>query len=436
MPGIFPEVAAYVYGQIAEVYKLDNEFAARWASWAFAQDNRDLKVALAAFMLVQDRKGEPVRGSDGKIEFCDDDFRDVGEAMMLLRGNGKDLNPKLLLRVGDLLTLPQVAEINRKLGFGKSAREAFLGRYPKVVEKWLRFRERNPRMLTGLVKAGFRSTVKRLCVRVGFKPESVGFFQALRWKQKQAKDGRRGMAIGDEVAKAESWEGLTERQICNQIKKGKPNWKRIVGMLPVTVGVTRAVVACAIESGSLSDQDMIILTPTLEELGLLTDPSVSARWAKATQAATNQRAANVAQRVRKQATAEKLQEVADQATAKALVEVTKGLRVYVVVDKSGSMENSLEAAKGYLTRLLVGFPMAQLHVSVFNTVGTEILLKAASAVAVAQAFRGHTAGGGTYHHEGVQAIIGNKPGPNEDAIFLFVGDEGEANNPRMVEVFR
>ena len=436
MPGIFPEVAAYVYGQIAEVYKLDNEFAARWASWAFAQDNRDLKTALAAFMLVQGRKGEPVKGTDGKIEFHDDDFRDVGEAMFLLRDGKKDLNPKLLIRVGDLLALPQVAAINRDLGFGKSAREPFMGRYSKAIQKWLRFRENNPRMLEGLVKAGFRSTVKRLCARIGYKPGSLGFFQALRWKQKQSKDGRRGMAIGAEVAQAESWEGLTERQICNRIKKDKPNWKRIVGMLPATVGVTRAIMACAIEAGGLSHSDLIILTPTLEELGLLQDPGVSAQWTEATKKATDQRAANIAQRVRKTETAEKLQDVADKATAKALEEVTRGLRVYCVVDKSGSMHNSLEAAKGYLTRLLVGFPLDRLHVSVFNTVGAEVTLKAASAAAVAQAFKGHTAGGGTYYHEGVQALAGHKPGPDEDALFLFIGDEGESNNPRLAETIR
>ncbi len=56
-PGLFPEVAAWLYGRIAEVWVLDNEFAARWASWAFVQEHRDLKVALAALMLVQSRCG-------------------------------------------------------------------------------------------------------------------------------------------------------------------------------------------------------------------------------------------------------------------------------------------------------------------------------------------------------------------------------------------
>ena len=82
-PGLFPEVVAWMYGQVAEVYKLDNEFAARWASWAYAREHRDLKVILAAFLLVQARKGDPVL-DEGKVSFHDDDYRDVGEAMLLL----------------------------------------------------------------------------------------------------------------------------------------------------------------------------------------------------------------------------------------------------------------------------------------------------------------------------------------------------------------
>src|SRR5262245_28627964 len=33
--GIFPEVAVWMYRQAVEVWRLDNEFAARWASYAF-----------------------------------------------------------------------------------------------------------------------------------------------------------------------------------------------------------------------------------------------------------------------------------------------------------------------------------------------------------------------------------------------------------------
>lgn len=421
--GLFPEVAVWMYRQAVEVWKLDNEFAARWASYAFGQEHRDLKVVLAALMLVQTRRGDPVLDA-GKVAFFDDDYRDVGEAMMLLlRKDTKDLNPKLLLRIHDLLSLPGVAAINRDLGFGKSGRRPFLGRWDKAVEKWLSYREENPKLLEGLVKAGFRCTVMDLCRRVGFKPQTARFFATLRWKQAQADDGRRNIAIGKEVAAAETWEGLDERAICEKIVREKPDYKRIVGMLPKSVGLTRAIVAAAIEAGSLSDKDLVIQTPTLEELGLLQVQAIRERWERAVRSAEDMRAANIASRVKSKEAQEKLVEAADGAVKKALAETTRGIRVYFMVDVSGSMAGAIEAAKAHIARFLQGFPQDRVHVSIFNTTGREIRIPHASAAGVENAFRGIVAGGGTDYGAGIRALQAHKPAPGEDVLFIFVGDE-------------
>lgn len=433
--GLFEAAVAWTYHQVSNLWQLDNEFAARLASWSWPREHRDLKVVLAALMLVQSRAGEPVRGTSGDVEFYDDDYRDVGEAMALLRG-AQDLSPKLLLRVGDVLELPAVAAINRELGFGRSGREAFLGRWPKVVQKWLHYREHNPRMLEGLVKAGFRTTVMKLARKVGYKPETPFFFEALRWKQAQSKDGRRSILIGKEVAAAESWVGFAEGDICARIVQTKPDWKRIVGLLPREVGVTRAVVAAAIEAGSLSDADLVILTPTLEELGLLDVQDVKVRWEVACAAAENQRAANVAKRVKRADVKETLDAAADKATAKVLEEVTRDLRVYVLVDISGSMTGAIESAKGYLSKFLQGFPLERTHVAVFNTMGREVTIKAATKAAVDHAFKGFQAGGGTDYASGVVALRGHAPAAGEDLLVLFVGDEGDANASRLAESLR
>ncbi|MEL6180388.1 MAG: hypothetical protein AAFS10_15625, partial [Myxococcota bacterium] len=53
----------------------------------------------------------------------------------------------------------------------------------------------------------------------------------------------------------------------------------------------------------------------------------------------------------------------------------------------------------------------------------EISIKHSSAAGVAQAFRGHKAGGGTDYGAGVQALSTYKPNADEDALFLFVGDQ-------------
>jgi len=428
-PGLFPEVALWMYRQVAEVWKLDNEFAARWASFAFGQEHKDLKVVLAAFLLVQSRKGDPVV-DEGKVAFYDDDFRDVGEAMMLIhRHDGKDLNPKLLIRIHDLLSLPGIAAINRELGFGKSAKRPFLGRWGKAVEKWLQYREENPKVLDGLVKAGFKETVKDLARLAGYKPESPKFFESLRWGQDQSKDGRRSLLIGAAVAAAETWDALTEEQICEKIVSDKPDWKRIVGLLPKKVGVTRAIMSAAIESNCLSNKDLIILTPTLEELGLLEVQEVKLKWERALRKAEDDmRAANIARNVKSKDVKEQLDAAADKALQKTVEAVTKNLRVYVIIDISGSMNNAIEEAKVLIGKFLQGFPLDRTHVATFNTTGRIVEIKHPSSAGVENAFKGISAGGGTSHGSGVMAFVQAKKAPkdDEDTIFIFVGDEGEA----------
>jgi len=453
-PGIFPEMATWLYGQVAEAYRLDQEFVARWASWTWAKDHKDMKVVLAAFLLVQSRCGEPVR-ENGEVIFFDDDYRAVGEAMLLLTG-ATFLDTKLIRRIGQLLVLPGVAEINRKLGFGKSARNPTLGRYDKAVHKWIRFRERNPKMLEGLVKKGFGSTVRDLVSTTHYKADSPTFYRTLRWKQKQAPDGRRTMAIGVEVDKAESWVGLTEREICERISKAKFGWKRIVGLLPAPLpeeeegkptvpdlasdgyrgGLTKAIMAAAIEAGCLSDADIVILSPTIEELGLLAVPAFRTRWEEATAKATNQRAANIARNLKVQSNVEVLKDAADAAAAKVMAEVTKDLQIMVIVDKSGSMQGSLEKAKEILPKLLVSFPLERLHISVFNSVGTEITLKVAKAAAVEHAFKGHSAGGATSYADGVKVLSHHKPKAGEDVLPIFIGDQGDPGDHKLVQAIK
>lgn len=421
-PGLFPEVVAWMYQQVADIWKLDNEFAARWASYQFTQDHRDLKVILAAFMLVQSRKGDPVV-ENGKLAFHDDDYRDVGEAMMLLYKKDLSLNPKLLLRIREVLEVPAVVKINKDLGFSRSAREPSLGRWAKVVNKWLRYREENPKLLEGLVKAGFRQTVIALCTRSGYKAETSKFFQTLRWKQSQAKDGRRTIAIGEAVAAAESWEGLTEVQVCEKVVKEKVGWKRLVSLVPKDLGITKAIMAAAIESGSLSEKDLIIATPTIEELGLMQVPEVKVRWEKAIKNADDMRAANIAGRVKSQAVKDKLEGAADAASQKAVEQVMKAIRLYVFVDRSGSMQEAINAAIRLLTKLLPAFPEDKLHVAYFNTMGQEATFKSRTAAGVAQAFRGIVGSGGTDYGSGVQALQHHRPSDDEDVLFFFVGDQ-------------
>ncbi len=435
--GIFPEVAKWMYESVAAVWALDNEFAARWASHAFGEEHKDRAVVMAAFMLVQSRKGDPVTEA-GKFLFQDEDFRDVGEAMVLhtrgsrrtgqsgnptVKKEGSEISPRMLLRIHELLTLPEIAEVNRRLGFGVSARKPALGRWPKAVEKWLRFREDNPKMLEGLVKSGQKSTVVKLCERVGYKPGTSRFFEILGVRQKQAKDGRRTVAIGQDIRAATSWEGLTEEQICEAIIRERVSYKRVVGLVPKSVGVTRAIMVACIEAGGVSDKEMIILMPTLEDLGLLEVQTVKERIDRAVAAANDMRASNVAARMRSQSAKDQLAEASDNAVKKAVESVMKDMRVYVVVDISASQEGAIEKAKAHLPKFLGAFPPDRVHVSCFNTVGRELKIPHPSAAGVTKAFAGLVASGGTDYGQGVMALSIHPPTEAEDSIIIFIGDE-------------
>jgi hypothetical protein len=413
-PGLFPEACAWLYRQVAEVWKLDNEFAGKWASYAYGQEHEDLKVVLCAFMLCQSRTGLPIM-ENGKRLFDDLNLRDVGRAMMLLTPV-HGLNAKLVLRVRQLLGLPQVVAINRELGFAHG---------PKVARQWLEARERNPRMLDGLVRVGFGNTVRYIAENAEYKPLAPSFFQKLRWKQAQAPGGHRAIAVGDAITKGDTWEGMDERGICEAIERSRPDWKKIVGMLPREPGLTRAIMAAAIENNCLSDKDLVIASPTLEELGLLEVQEVKARWDAARAKAIDMRAAHVARNVTTKAVADELQDTADKALQRQVAEVVRGMRVFVFVDISGSMSTSIDAAKGYLSRFVQGFPTDKLHVAVFNTLGRQVDIPHASAAGVQRAFAGITAGGGTDYGAGIRALARHQgDASSEDNLFLFVGDEG------------
>ena len=437
-PGLFEEVAVWMYRQVAEIWKIDNEFAARWASYAFRRDDtpRDLLVILAAFMLVQSRFGEPVLDDDGKFAFRDEDYREIGEAMCLIYGKKlKGFDAKQLLRVLTVLRNEKIADINRELGFGRSARRPALGRYEKAVTQWLRYREQNPQLLDGLVKAGNRNNVMRLCQSVGYKPDTPKFFETLRWKQEQAEDGRREF-IDTKVLKTETWDGLTEAQICEKIVGDRLGFKQVVGRLPKEVGLTRAIMAASIDAGGLSRSDLVTYTPTLESLGLLEVQTYREKWEAALQAANDQRAAHIAERVQKKETQEKLETAADNAVTRAVEEEVRGLDVYVIVDRSASMDEAIILAKDYVTKLLAGFPPENVHVSVFSQVGRVVEIKHASRAGVQNAFKGITAAGGTNYGEGLMAFTraGILPKEGNDALVLWLGDEEQNGTfERVVE---
>ncbi|MDQ3335134.1 MAG: VWA domain-containing protein [Myxococcota bacterium] len=442
-PGLFVPAAVALYGKLLEIHKLNADLMAHLASYALVEtDWRDFKVACAALMLVQSRHGEPVKDDDGTVAFYDDDYRRIGEAMVLWyqKKSARMLTPKAVLRVAELLETPEIVALNRAAGFGDPAsKRAPVGRWTKAATKWLAVREANAPMLQGLVRAGYKQTIKALARKVGYKPASSAFFATLGWKQSQAEEGHREIGLDNlELTKSERFDGLSEAEICETIVTQRLRYKDAVGRLPADIGLTPAIMVALLPT--LSDRDLRQLTPTLEELGLLSVPEIRGRWEKAIAEATDQRGLNIAKNVRDQGLKEKLEESADNAAKKAVAAASGDidLRVMFLVDKSGSMQGAIEAAKEVLVKMLAGFPLDKLHVATFDTMGQVLRPKAASRVAVQHMLAPIRADGGTIHGAGLTALHrdGVRIPIEAKLIVIVVGDEAGEPGAQLAQTFQ
>ena len=441
-PGLFVPAALELYRQLLAIYELDAELMARFASYAMLETSwRDLKVACAALMLVQPKAGQAVRSDDGSVAFYDDDFRAVGEAMILRyeQGSSSMLNPRGILRIAQLLEVGEIATLNRGAGFADPAsRKPPLGRWPVAVRRWLQIRERNLALLEGLVRAGFKETIKQLARKSGYKPQTQRFFEQLGWPQKQAAGGHRTVGLGGlELRRAERFEGMSEAEICERIVAERLGYKDAVGRLPKDVGLTPAVMVALLPS--LSDRDLRILTPTLESLGLLEDAEVRGRWERALRSADDQRALNIARNVRSSVLREQLEASADAAARRAVeaAAVDKPVEVMFLIDKSGSMSGAIEQSKEALSRILAGFPPERLHIAIFDNIGRVLRPKAPTRAAVVHMLAGFSAGGGTTHSAAVAAFVreGVRIDSAADLVVVVVGDERGEHGQILADAF-
>jgi hypothetical protein len=443
-PGLHVPAAVRLYERLLDIYRLNPELMARFASYALTEtDWRDLKVAAAALMLVQPRAGEPVHDEDATVAFYDDDYRAIGEAMILFyqRKSARMMSPKAVLRVAELLESDEIAALNRQAGFADPAgTKPAMGRWKKAARRWLELRERNRPMLEGLVRTGFKQTIKALARKAGYKPQSADFFALLGWKQTQAAEGHREIGLDGELelVKAERFDGLSEAEICEAIAGGNLSYKEAVGRLPADLGLTPAIMVALLPS--LSDRDLRQLTPTLEELGLLREPEIRDRWEQAILESTDQRAINIAKNVRDSDIRDKLEAAADHAARKAVEAATDelALRVMFLIDKSGSMTAAIEQAKEALSRILAGFSLDAVHIAMFDTMGTVLTPKAASRAAIQHMLRPIEAGGGTMHSAAVRALnLAGVTIPAEAKLLVIVvGDEAGERGVTLAETFR
>jgi hypothetical protein len=83
-PGLFVPAAQVLYSKLCDLYLLNATLMAHFAGYVLDKTEwRDLKVACAALMLVQPRAGQPIHEPDGSVALYEDDYRAIGEVMML-----------------------------------------------------------------------------------------------------------------------------------------------------------------------------------------------------------------------------------------------------------------------------------------------------------------------------------------------------------------
>jgi len=382
-------------------------------------------------MLVQSRAGQTISDPDGN--FNDEDYRDVGEAMMGWYEKGaakKMFNPKMMLDVRSFLAVPEISALNKKAGFGDpQSKRISQGRWPKAVKKYLRFRELNPKMLESGVKSGFGGSMKNLSRQAGYKPVSQKYFEILRWEQVQSEGGHRTIGLdGTMKIEKQSFEGMTEDQIVEKITKEKLGFQTVMGSLTKDMGLTPNIMRALVET--MSDKNVVLFIPTLEDLGLLKDKKVKERIDLALKEVEDERARNIAKNVRNVEMKGKMEAAADGALTKAVNQevADRPLKILIGIDASGSMQGAIETSKEVVGRILPAFADQQdkISVQVFQMDSRTVKFKKFTKAGVTTALAGFSAGGGTSYSSSLFAAAkdGFKVSPEEDLILLFIGDEG------------
>ena len=324
----------------------DPIFLARLTSYAFKKlESKDLKVVLTFLSCLSDADGTPfLAGSELKKP----NLRVIGQAAF------NELDPKLAVRV---LTL---ANSKRAVGrFGKATH--FTRPLKTAAEKYVRFREANPKSLEGIYKAGLANTFKSIyrIARVAPSPEAC---RVLRWKQKP---GFPGAGVDRAAPTAFDFTGLTDVQIAEKIQRERLKPQPVLGALKDKIS---PVIAAAILEQCTGDQ-AVVLTSLFEEQGLLKNKEVKAVYEQKLSTAKN-----ALDRV------DRIQSDLDVATKELMEKARAGVRkeqvgdigkIFLHIDISGSMTAAIDLAKekGCIIAECVKNPEQNFHWGVFNTGG-------------------------------------------------------------------
>jgi len=329
------------FGSLAEK---DPLFLAHFTSYAIRKlDSKDIKVVLTYLNSLSDADGTPFYPG---AEFSKPNWRRVSQAAL------QQLDPKLALRV--------VALANRKMKVGTKAEASHFSTSLKTaLKKYLRYREANPKVLQGIQKAGLSKTVRNLYREARIAP-NVEAVKTLRWKQKPGYPGH-GVTLADGV----SFQGLSDLQIAEKIRKDGLSPQVVLGSLPDKIS---PVIAAAILENSTGDQT-VVLTSMFEDQGLLKNAAVQKVYAA--KIATAKSALDRVDRMKAEMHEEVKVLLKNTRSEKRKEELGDFGKVFIHIDKSGSMHQGIEVAKdrGALLAEFVKNPEENFNWGLFNEEG-------------------------------------------------------------------
>ena len=289
----------------------------------------------------------------------------------------QDLDPKLVYRVKQLAML--------KFGIAKVMDEA--AHQPtgliNAIKKYLRFRETKTQFLEGIRKSGLRKIYIDLYRKVRMKPSDL-VCSIMKWKQKDGRDIELQKSIFN-------FEGMTPLAIAKKIRSEKLSVLGVVGALPK---ITPVIAVALLEQAS--GKEALILRKLFEDQGILKDKEVAKLFGeKIVNAKT---VVDRAETLSKTAS-EDVQKIIKNAKSAARKQETVGIgKIYMHIDKSGSMQEAITFAKhnGAIIAECVNDPVNNFRWGAFDPMGHELKLpEEFTADAFQAALYGLVADGGT-----------------------------------------
>lgn len=328
--------------ELIRLGQVDPYFLAHLTSYVIKNSKaKDLKVATAFASSLSSANGLPF--SPGS-EFKKPELRHIGSAAL------HSLDPKNVLRVLDFARLKFSVPnyYNEASHFSRALRLAF--------KKYLWYRENNPYLVEGIVRAGMKEMYKELYRRLRLSP-SDEIAQILRW-------GQTGKDL--KIRKSQfDFSNLTDLEVAEKIRKEKLPILPVLGALKEKM---TPVVAVAILEQAQGNQ-AVILRKTFEDLGLLNDSEVLELYKnKISEAKTALDRVETLTKTASEGIANMMKEVRSQKRKEQVGNIGK---IFLHLDDSGSMQGVRDFAidKGSIIAECVNNPEDNFRWGIFGSQG-------------------------------------------------------------------